>query len=115
MTLYKIGSPHCLSCNGGSIRRIARADNPNGNAGRPYYKCVGCGRFICFDDARGLSPSNPLCDCGRLRRAKIIGFTMFVRRDDVGSIVMIWMKKVLSNRFHIGRLMYMCPVVPYEA
>lgn len=50
--------------------------NLNGNVGRPYYICVCCkgaGRrthsvhergWITWDDDRGISPSNPNCDCG---------------------------------------------------
>ncbi|KAL1840426.1 hypothetical protein VTJ49DRAFT_500 [Mycothermus thermophilus] len=46
--------------------------NANGNAGRPYYKCLYCPyneheeeyNFLVFRDQRGNLASNPPCECG---------------------------------------------------
>ncbi|KAI6086319.1 hypothetical protein F4821DRAFT_238500 [Hypoxylon rubiginosum] len=47
--------------------------NPNGNADRPYYKCVPCNQFIAFIDTRGNDPANPHCDCERPSKRQISG------------------------------------------
>jgi hypothetical protein len=57
-------TPTCRSCGIKGILMQVREDNPNGNARRPYYKCIPCGRFLTFCDGRGLSPINPTCICG---------------------------------------------------
>ena len=44
--------------------RLTRSSNRNGNAGRPYYKCDPCNKFLVFADDRGNDPANPECDCG---------------------------------------------------
>lgn len=60
----------CLDCGRLCTRRIANS-NGNGNAGRPYYVCLNNehGRkFACWDDDRGISSTNPRCECGLTSR-----------------------------------------------
>lgn len=63
------------------IRSECPATNPNGNAYRPYYICIKCKKapspptparktrqghskgWITWDDAIGIHPDNPRCDC----------------------------------------------------
>jgi hypothetical protein len=63
----------CLKCHNDGIKWTVKDDNPNGNAGRPFYKCDSCSRFICFDDQRGISCANPICDCGQYSRRQMSG------------------------------------------
>lgn len=57
-------APRCRRCGDPCVRRITRTTNRNGNAGRPFYKCIPCDKFSCFADPVGDSEKNPLCDCG---------------------------------------------------
>jgi hypothetical protein len=57
------GPPTCFLCNGPSSEYTTRRSNRNGNAGRPYYKCDPCEKFLTFADDRGNDPLNPLCHC----------------------------------------------------
>lgn len=60
-------APACLDCGQACIRRVTSKSNTNGNAGRPYYTCLNSthGRkFTCWDDDRGISSTNPRCECG---------------------------------------------------
>lgn len=52
---------------------VTRASNRNGNAGRPYYKCVPCDKFLVFADNRGNDPTNPLCECGLESKRQVAG------------------------------------------
>lgn len=64
----------CKICCKPCTRLFTRSSNRNGNAGRPYYKCIPCDKFICFDDARGIdaeNSSNPPCNCGQISRRQI--------------------------------------------
>lgn len=65
--------PSCIDCaRTGPSHIITRLSNNNGNAGRPYYKCACCGKFITFADRRGVHSGNPVCACdapSRLQRA----------------------------------------------
>ncbi|KAJ5168069.1 uncharacterized protein N7482_003663 [Penicillium canariense] len=36
----------CWSCGLSGVVRQTRHDNTNGNADRPYYKCLHCGLFL---------------------------------------------------------------------
>ncbi|KAL8407729.1 hypothetical protein RB594_006534 [Gaeumannomyces avenae] len=64
-TVVAPSAPACVNCRQRTKRFITRASNRNGNAGRPYYKCVPCRKFACFDDERGNDDRNPPCDeCG---------------------------------------------------
>ncbi len=63
--------PSCRSCAKPGTRLITRSSNRNGNAGRPYYKCFPCDKFLCFDDSRGEDEKNPLCRCGRSSRRQL--------------------------------------------
>ncbi|CAG8906322.1 unnamed protein product [Penicillium egyptiacum] len=73
MTITILEPPKCPKCYEYGIRRIVNSSNPNGNAGRPYYICYSCDRFICFADRRGISPANRRCRCGKYTRRQISG------------------------------------------
>ncbi len=62
------------------MRKITNQSNPNGNAGRPYDKCVPCHKFLGFADYRGNDPDNPLCDCGASSRRQMVGLQKRVPR-----------------------------------
>lgn len=67
-------APACTRCGHLCTRHITRSSNRNGNAGRPYYKCSPCDKFVRFDDDRGLdkgNQGNPHCDCGRSSRRQL--------------------------------------------
>jgi len=56
----------CHRCNGRVEEYTVKSKNRNGNAGRPYYKCIGACRkktFLVFADSRGNFPENPDCLC----------------------------------------------------
>lgn len=63
----------CSLCNRPGRRRITNPWNRNGNAGRPYYHCTACAKFITFADERGNNASNPVCDCGTPSRSQLNG------------------------------------------
>ena len=65
--------PPCFLCKGPSKRCITRESNRNGNAGRPYYKCFPCNKFLVFDDSRGNEPGNPECPCGYSSKRQVSG------------------------------------------
>lgn len=49
-------SAHCRRCGSDRAtlnRFVCRRSNRNGNAGRPYLKCMPCNRFVKFEDERG--------------------------------------------------------------
>lgn len=57
-------APNCYRCGMKATQRVTLRSNPNGNAGRPYYKCEECGTFLVFNDDKGNFPENPPCCCG---------------------------------------------------
>ncbi|PVH90901.1 hypothetical protein DM02DRAFT_607024 [Periconia macrospinosa] len=63
----------CLRCGGLCNRHTTRHSNRNGNAGRPYYRCMSCSKFATWADERGKHPGNPPCHCGRPSRRQISG------------------------------------------
>lgn len=69
--------PPCPSanCSKSTKKLFVEPENPNGNAGRPYYSCPDCNRFVCFGDMRGIHLSNPECWCGgfQLSRLQVSG------------------------------------------
>jgi len=80
--------PLCPRCNyEPKFRNKASANNPNGNANRPYYICVRCKNdrnrtvsktdhergWITWDDDRGVRPGNPDCDCAVASRQERTG------------------------------------------
>jgi hypothetical protein len=73
-------APDCILCGKPTRRRIARVLNPNGNAGRPYYKCIPCDKFHCFCDSRGNDPTNPPCHCGKSSKRQVSGHGKAVPR-----------------------------------
>ncbi|PVH72070.1 hypothetical protein DL98DRAFT_611883 [Cadophora sp. DSE1049] len=66
-------APKCRSCQSQTVRRVTRVSNRKGNANRPYYKCISCDKFRCFDDDRGNDPSNPPCFCLVPSRQQVAG------------------------------------------
>jgi hypothetical protein len=60
-------APACLDCGRPCTRRITSNSNSSGNAGRPYYTCLNSShgrKFSSWDDDRGISSTNPRCECG---------------------------------------------------
>lgn len=44
------------NCRSGHVnikRYVAKANNPNGNGGRAYYRCDACNNFLRWEDGRG--------------------------------------------------------------
>lgn len=77
-----VSPPRCTSCESTGTRHITCADNPNGNAGRPYWLCPNeeCPRtlwkrkdWICWDDSWGISRSNLRCECQAPSRLGVMG------------------------------------------
>ena len=64
----------CFLCHGPSTRLVTRTTNRNGNGGRPYDKCVPCGKFLGFADERGNDPRNPPCECGVPSKRQVTGY-----------------------------------------
>ncbi|KAM7187593.1 hypothetical protein V8F33_011149 [Rhypophila sp. PSN 637] len=56
------GAP-CQVCDQSSTFGRVSASNPNGNAHRPFYKCIKCDKFITWADLGGVLADNPECDC----------------------------------------------------
>lgn len=73
-------APNCRACHRRTVRRVTRVSNRTGNANRPYYKCIPCDKFQCFDDDRGKSPDHPLCSCNIPSRQQVAGPDKFIPR-----------------------------------
>ena len=65
--------PRCPRCRKFGIQETTRPSNRKGNAGRRYYKCRPCKKFLCFIDDRGNDPSNPPCHCGVSSKTEMVG------------------------------------------
>lgn len=65
--------PTCNRCDRLSSRLTTRTTNRKGNAGRPYYKCLPCNKFLCFIDDRGNDPNNPPCYCEESSKTYMAG------------------------------------------
>lgn len=73
-TVVAPSAPACVRCHRKTQRFITRYSNRKGNGGRPYYKCVPCDKFACFDDERGNDDRNPRCDgCGHPSKRQVAG------------------------------------------
>ena len=72
--------PSCFRCSRPSTRCVTRHSNRNGNAGRPYFKCIPCNQFLVFADSRGNHPSNPPCPCGLSSKKQVSGLSRQVAR-----------------------------------
>jgi len=66
-------APDCHRCRKPSTMWYTRYSNRKGNAGRPYYKCLPCGKFLVFADERGNDPTNALCFCGETSKRQVSG------------------------------------------
>lgn len=66
-------TPDCRICHQPASRTLTKTSNRKGNAGRPFYKCFPCDRFICFDDTRGNDSRNPLCHCQISSKMQVSG------------------------------------------
>ncbi|KAI0895788.1 hypothetical protein F4806DRAFT_69859 [Annulohypoxylon nitens] len=65
--------PECRSCRIAGIMKITCKSNVNGNAGRPYYSCPKCEKFIVFADELGNCTGNPQCDCRLSSKRSVAG------------------------------------------
>jgi len=67
--------PTCFVCQKSNFVhwRPTNSHNPNGNAGRHFWKCYDCDQFLCFADTRGNDCRNPLCDCGESSKLQMSG------------------------------------------
>ncbi|KAI1472750.1 uncharacterized protein F4812DRAFT_410127, partial [Daldinia caldariorum] len=54
--------PQCLKCKRVTTGLTTSWANTNGNADRPYFKCLRCKVFYIFADTRGNNPDNPECE-----------------------------------------------------
>ena len=61
-------TPWCRFCNHPTELGIVKQGNPNGHAGRPYYKCQNCDKFQSWGDNQGVYPLNPNCKCKKRSR-----------------------------------------------
>ena len=67
-------APNCHPCGKKAVLKRTQQSNRKGNAGRPYYKRPGCGKFLVFNDQRGNDPLNPACtNCGVSSKMQIAG------------------------------------------
>lgn len=68
--------PRCFGCGTkyqNLTRFIVKPDNPNGNALRPYVKCIDCNKFVTWLDKRGIDDTCPACCCKKLCRRQVAG------------------------------------------
>ena len=65
--------PLCLGCGDAAALALVSQANINGNAGRPFYRCAPCRRFVTWADLRGVAPTNPACRCGAPSRENVTG------------------------------------------
>ncbi|KAK1757085.1 hypothetical protein QBC47DRAFT_378384 [Echria macrotheca] len=71
----------CYRCGSTSItRHIVGPGNRKGNAGRPYYRCDICRKFLGFVDSKGNDPSHPSCECGAPSKMQVAGSERKVSR-----------------------------------
>ncbi|CAG8372100.1 unnamed protein product [Penicillium salamii] len=66
-------APRCPRCQRTGKMETTRPSNRKGNAGRDYYKCHPCNKFLVFVDYRGNDPSNPLCHCRASSKTQMAG------------------------------------------
>jgi len=72
-TLLPQAGPPCRGCHCPSSLHWVDGGNPNGNANRPYYRCLPCFAFTTWGDLRGVRSDNQLCDCGKPSREYFTG------------------------------------------
>lgn len=63
--------PRCFQCDLPSVCCVTRRSNRKGNAGRKYFKCVRCRKFLVFADDLGNQPGNPPCECGHSSKREV--------------------------------------------
>ncbi|KAF2807534.1 uncharacterized protein BDZ99DRAFT_465379 [Mytilinidion resinicola] len=68
-----LSQPLCLECERPVTRLTTSRYNRNGNARRPYLKCVPCDKFHSFADEQGNNPENLRCHCGEPSRKQVSG------------------------------------------
>ncbi|KAJ6168069.1 hypothetical protein N7497_000912 [Penicillium chrysogenum] len=73
-------APDCMKCGKPSVQFWTKTSNRNNNAGRPYFKCVPCDKFLVFNDNRGNDPLNPHCYCGVSSKRQVSGSSRRVSR-----------------------------------
>ena len=72
-------APDCFKCGKPSDQFVTKTSNRNNNAGRPYFKCVPCNKFLVFNDTRGNDPDNAHCYCGVSSKRQMSGPDRYVR------------------------------------
>jgi hypothetical protein len=76
--LPRHASPACKKCGLRCVRQTWAVTNRNGNAGRPFYTCLGSQHqphpreFSTWDDYEGIFKGNPRCSCGYTSRVSTI-------------------------------------------
>lgn len=68
-----LAQPVCLKCQRPVKYCTTNKTNLNGNASRPYFKCIPCDKFHSWADERGNNPKNPLCYCNKPSRGQVSG------------------------------------------
>lgn len=88
--------PDCMRCGRPSSLMWTRTSNRNGNAGRPYYKCIPCNKFLVFNDTRGNDPLNPHCYCNVSSKRQLAGrhLTSQTRKESAFH----WSQNAFSSR-----------------
>jgi hypothetical protein len=51
-------------CAGVSVAMVWNKNNKNGDAGRVYYECKTCKRFVTWADRKGMGDNTGSCRCG---------------------------------------------------
>ncbi|CAI6334243.1 unnamed protein product [Periconia digitata] len=73
-------APNCIKCGRPTSLETTKESNRNGNARRPYYKCLSCKKFHCFVDLRGNDTTNPLCHCKVSSKRQLSGVGKHLQR-----------------------------------
>ena len=65
--------PDWRRCGKPSDEFVTKTSNRNNNAGRPYFKCVPCDKFLVFNDIFGNDPENPIFYRGVSSKRQVAG------------------------------------------
>merc|ERR1711939_852676 len=69
--LWKPLCPLCGKRGKNIVKLVTRRSNRNGNANRPYLKCLDCRKFVTFTDSRGDHTVNKMCGCRKPSRIQV--------------------------------------------
>lgn len=67
----KLCCPLCGRRGSNIVKLVTRRSNRNGNANRPYLKCLDCRKFMTFTDSRGDHTVNRICCCHKPSRIQV--------------------------------------------